>query len=190
MLDKFPNLAVVVDRLLDIYCQLTGDKHHVAVAAPGPQNPSEDRPTMLEGRGLSLRYRLNAKAPCFVFFAKRLVKLCHHFIYLFIYLHHSIGWNQVRGSRCLTNCRELGFFTNSLVCAGLVFTWPAFDQAQTAVNGPSIALILHQGDSHHVKSASGQNRMALLGNQCRWRRALLIPLALSLKLQLAQTPEL
>lgn len=55
VLDKFPNLAVVVDRLLDIYCQLTGDKHHVAVAAPGPQNPSEDRPTMLEGRGLSLR---------------------------------------------------------------------------------------------------------------------------------------
>ncbi|XP_053499982.1 midasin [Ictalurus furcatus] len=55
VLDKFPNLAVVVDRLLDIYCQLTGDKHHVAVAASGPQNPSEDRTTMLEGRGLSLR---------------------------------------------------------------------------------------------------------------------------------------
>ncbi|KAF4092103.1 hypothetical protein AMELA_G00017110 [Ameiurus melas] len=55
VLDQFPNLAVVVDRLLDIYCQLTGDKHHAAVAASGPQNPSEDRTTMLEGRGLSLR---------------------------------------------------------------------------------------------------------------------------------------
>ncbi|GAA6099361.1 midasin isoform X1 [Tachysurus ichikawai] len=54
MLNKYPNLAAVVDRLLDIYCQLTGDKHHVAVSGSGPQNPSEDRTALLEGRGLSL----------------------------------------------------------------------------------------------------------------------------------------
>ncbi|TSL47560.1 Midasin [Bagarius yarrelli] len=55
VVNRYPNLAVVADRLLDIYCQLTGDKHHVAVSGSSPQNPTEDRTTLLEGRGLSLR---------------------------------------------------------------------------------------------------------------------------------------
>lgn len=55
LLSKYPNLGMVVDRLLDIYCQLTGDKHHAAVGGSGPQKPSEDRTALLEGRGLSLR---------------------------------------------------------------------------------------------------------------------------------------
>ncbi|KAJ1151695.1 hypothetical protein NDU88_004475 [Pleurodeles waltl] len=62
LLTRYPSLTVVTDRLLDIYIQLTGDKHQksdrlpseeetlaTAVLDPGDRMPS------LEGRGLSLR---------------------------------------------------------------------------------------------------------------------------------------
>lgn len=55
---KYPNLAVVVERLLDIYCQLTGDRHQISSSSQGPsaaQNISDENITSLEGRGLSLR---------------------------------------------------------------------------------------------------------------------------------------
>ncbi|MGH0156813.1 UNVERIFIED_CONTAM: hypothetical protein FKN15_059235 [Acipenser sinensis] len=66
VLNRYPSLAIVVERLLDIYCQLTGDKHLATeslppgnhgnqAAADGPQPKSEDRGQGLEGRGLSLR---------------------------------------------------------------------------------------------------------------------------------------
>ncbi|XP_070405869.1 midasin isoform X3 [Nothobranchius furzeri] len=58
---RFPVLTVVSDRLLDIYCQLTGDKHS-QLDTTTPQNldhslqeDSEDYSSPLEGRGLSLR---------------------------------------------------------------------------------------------------------------------------------------
>uniref|UniRef100_A0AAR2K636 Midasin n=1 Tax=Pygocentrus nattereri TaxID=42514 RepID=A0AAR2K636_PYGNA len=54
LLNRYPNLAAVVDRLLDIYCQLTGDRHHVPVSS-NLQTPGEEKPSLLEGRGLSLR---------------------------------------------------------------------------------------------------------------------------------------
>ncbi|XP_030636974.1 midasin [Chanos chanos] len=60
LVKRYPTLSVVVERLLDIYCQLTGDRHHGPVST-GPQavegaqfNPDE-RVAGLEGRGLSLR---------------------------------------------------------------------------------------------------------------------------------------
>ncbi|KAM3861280.1 midasin [Diretmus argenteus] len=50
---RYPNLTVVADRLLDIYCQLTGESH------PDQESSSletpEDKTTSLEGRALSLR---------------------------------------------------------------------------------------------------------------------------------------
>ncbi len=55
---KYPNMAVVVERLLDIYCQLTGDRHQISSGPQGPsaaQNISDEHITSLEGRGLSLR---------------------------------------------------------------------------------------------------------------------------------------
>ncbi|XP_035384712.1 midasin isoform X1 [Electrophorus electricus] len=60
LLNRYPSLAAVVDRLLDIYCQLTGDRHHgpgvsSPWAPPPGQNPGEERAVLLEGRGLSLR---------------------------------------------------------------------------------------------------------------------------------------
>ncbi|XP_043076462.1 midasin [Puntigrus tetrazona] len=54
---RYPNLAVVVDRLLDIYCQLTGDRHQISASPQDPsaaQNISDEHITSLEGRGLSL----------------------------------------------------------------------------------------------------------------------------------------
>ncbi|XP_073672706.1 midasin [Garra rufa] len=58
LMKKYPNLTVVVERLLDIYCQLTGDKHQSSSSLQGPsaaQNISDEHITSLEGRGLSLR---------------------------------------------------------------------------------------------------------------------------------------
>lgn len=62
---RYPSLTVVVDRLLDIYCQLTGDRH-TGPAAAGvgsslqamevEQHRPDDGAAALEGRGLSLRY--------------------------------------------------------------------------------------------------------------------------------------
>ncbi|XP_040203696.1 LOW QUALITY PROTEIN: midasin [Rana temporaria] len=60
----FPKLDLVVDRLLDIYIQLTGDKHQTLsiLHTPNscdtsfPEGPKiEDKKLNLEGRGLSLR---------------------------------------------------------------------------------------------------------------------------------------
>uniref|UniRef100_A0A8C0IUI7 Midasin n=1 Tax=Chelonoidis abingdonii TaxID=106734 RepID=A0A8C0IUI7_CHEAB len=65
---KCPNLAAVTDRLLDIYLQLTGDKHQTSeISFPACEQEVEDaselkkenkRPS-LEGRELSLRDLLN-----------------------------------------------------------------------------------------------------------------------------------
>lgn len=51
---------MVADRLLDIYCQLTGERDPdldtSSLQNPDAlQNKSEDKSTMLEGRALSLR---------------------------------------------------------------------------------------------------------------------------------------
>ncbi|CAB1342786.1 unnamed protein product [Coregonus sp. 'balchen'] len=63
LVNRYPNLTVVVERLLDIYCQLTGERHPDSVAlghtdslhAPEVSHHRlEDKTTSLEGRGLSL----------------------------------------------------------------------------------------------------------------------------------------
>ncbi|XP_065113160.1 midasin [Paramisgurnus dabryanus] len=57
LIKRYPNLTVVVERLLDIYCQLTGDRHQGSSSLQGPsavQSISDENVT-LEGRGLSLR---------------------------------------------------------------------------------------------------------------------------------------
>uniref|UniRef100_A0A674E136 Midasin n=1 Tax=Salmo trutta TaxID=8032 RepID=A0A674E136_SALTR len=64
LVNRYPNLTVVVERLLDIYCQLTGESHLDPVAlghTDSLQPPEvsrhrlEGKTTSLEGRGLSLR---------------------------------------------------------------------------------------------------------------------------------------
>ncbi|XP_051581140.1 midasin isoform X2 [Myxocyprinus asiaticus] len=55
---RYPNLVVVVERLLDIYCQLTGDRHQVnsgLQSSSAGQSTSDEHIITLEGRGLSLR---------------------------------------------------------------------------------------------------------------------------------------
>ncbi|CAL8311820.1 unnamed protein product [Lota lota] len=58
---RYPGLTVVADRLLDIYCQLTGERHAdpdpVQPGGPDapPQHRTEDKTSALEGRALSLR---------------------------------------------------------------------------------------------------------------------------------------
>jgi len=68
---RYPGLTVVADRLLDIYCQLTGERHvdpdaaqpgspgpaegGPGVAAPAQPRTAEDKTSALEGRALSLR---------------------------------------------------------------------------------------------------------------------------------------
>uniref|UniRef100_A0A8C4E441 Midasin n=1 Tax=Dicentrarchus labrax TaxID=13489 RepID=A0A8C4E441_DICLA len=61
LISRYPRLTVVSDRLLDIYCQLTGERHS-DLDLNSPQTPdgsqqhtSEDKSTPLEGRALSLR---------------------------------------------------------------------------------------------------------------------------------------
>ncbi|XP_035534963.1 midasin [Morone saxatilis] len=61
LISRYPRLTVVSDRLLDIYCQLTGERHS-DLDPNSPQTPdgsqqhtSEDKSTPLEGRALSLR---------------------------------------------------------------------------------------------------------------------------------------
>lgn len=52
---------MVSDRLLDIYCQLTGERHSdmdtggLQASEDSQQQKSEDKGTPLEGRALSLR---------------------------------------------------------------------------------------------------------------------------------------
>ncbi|KAM4633655.1 midasin [Polymixia lowei] len=66
LISRYANLTVVADRLLDIYCQLTGERHpNQDPTVPGstssletpeaPQQRPEDKTTSLEGRALSLR---------------------------------------------------------------------------------------------------------------------------------------
>lgn len=60
LISRYPRLTVVADRLLDIYCQLTGERDSdldtSSLQNPDAlQNKSEDKSTMLEGRALSLR---------------------------------------------------------------------------------------------------------------------------------------
>ncbi|XP_063773055.1 midasin [Pseudophryne corroboree] len=72
----YPSLDLVTDRLLDIYIQLTGDKHQslsiirsdAPLEAPGPEDLKRDRRPSLEGRGLSLR---------------DLLKWCNRIVYCF-----------------------------------------------------------------------------------------------------------
>ncbi|XP_049611993.1 midasin isoform X4 [Syngnathus scovelli] len=59
VISKYPTLTIVADRLLDIYCNLTGEIH---LDPSCPQSPnenkeykSEESSTQLEGRALSLR---------------------------------------------------------------------------------------------------------------------------------------
>lgn len=58
----YPNLDLVIDRLLDIYIQLTGDKHQTmsilhsdSSCETSQGQKAEDKKLSLEGRGLSLR---------------------------------------------------------------------------------------------------------------------------------------
>lgn len=60
LVSRYPGLSVVSDRLLDIYCQLTGDKHsdpntNDLLSPDDDDPPAEDRVSPLEGRALSLR---------------------------------------------------------------------------------------------------------------------------------------
>ncbi|XP_059212052.1 midasin [Centropristis striata] len=59
LISSYPRLTVVVDRLLDIYCQLTGERHldldTSSLPTPDDSQQSEDKSTPLEGRALSLR---------------------------------------------------------------------------------------------------------------------------------------
>ncbi|XP_029902559.1 midasin isoform X2 [Myripristis murdjan] len=61
LISRYPNLTVVADRLLDIYCQLTGERHPDqetnSLRSPDEtqQHRSEDKTSSLEGRALSLR---------------------------------------------------------------------------------------------------------------------------------------
>ncbi|XP_035472852.1 midasin isoform X2 [Scophthalmus maximus] len=61
LISRYPRLTVVADRLLDIYCQLTGERHSdpetssLQTADDTQQHMSESKSTPLEGRALSLR---------------------------------------------------------------------------------------------------------------------------------------
>ncbi|XP_061756335.1 midasin isoform X2 [Nerophis ophidion] len=59
VINKYPTLTMVSDRLLDIYCLLTGERHLDPLlhqnSRESLQCKSEERPTKLEGRALSLR---------------------------------------------------------------------------------------------------------------------------------------
>ncbi|XP_028296182.1 midasin isoform X2 [Gouania willdenowi] len=61
VISKYPKLAVGSNRLLDIYCQLTGDRDSeldtsgLQSSSDSQEQPSVDRSTPLEGRALSLR---------------------------------------------------------------------------------------------------------------------------------------
>ncbi|XP_043542624.1 midasin isoform X1 [Chiloscyllium plagiosum] len=66
LLNRYPSLEIVIDRLLDIYCQLTGTKHQGSQVnldgnhenkQPPVQSETkiDDKEVCLEGRGLSLR---------------------------------------------------------------------------------------------------------------------------------------
>ncbi|KAI3364212.1 hypothetical protein L3Q82_010816 [Scortum barcoo] len=59
LISRYPRLTVVSDRLLDIYCQLTGERHSdletSSLQTSDDSQQHKDRSTALEGRALSLR---------------------------------------------------------------------------------------------------------------------------------------
>ncbi|XP_077408316.1 midasin isoform X2 [Vanacampus margaritifer] len=59
VISKYPMLTMVADRLLDIYCHLTGERHLDVSFSQSPienqQDKSQESSTQLEGRALSLR---------------------------------------------------------------------------------------------------------------------------------------
>ncbi|XP_035851556.1 midasin isoform X1 [Sander lucioperca] len=57
LISRYPQLTVVSDRLLDIFCQLTGDRHSDLDAGSlhPPEDSQQDNSPPLEGRALSLR---------------------------------------------------------------------------------------------------------------------------------------
>ncbi|MED6248455.1 AAA ATPase midasin, partial [Ataeniobius toweri] len=60
LVHKYPMLTVVSDRLLDIYCQLTGERHseldtNTMQTSTEQQDKPDDKITSLEGRALSMR---------------------------------------------------------------------------------------------------------------------------------------
>lgn len=61
LVSRYPQLTVVSDRLLDIYCQLTGERHSESDAGSlqspdsSQQAKCEEKSAPLEGRALSLR---------------------------------------------------------------------------------------------------------------------------------------
>ncbi|KAK7907514.1 hypothetical protein WMY93_016126 [Mugilogobius chulae] len=55
LITRYPQLSVVSERLLDIYCQLTGDRHSEPDQPRSPSGSEEDQTSLLEGRALSLR---------------------------------------------------------------------------------------------------------------------------------------
>ncbi|XP_041831629.1 LOW QUALITY PROTEIN: midasin [Melanotaenia boesemani] len=61
LISRYASLTVVSDRLLDIYCQLTGERHSsldagsLQTSDEDQQREAEDKNTLLEGRALSMR---------------------------------------------------------------------------------------------------------------------------------------
>ncbi|XP_031717305.1 midasin isoform X1 [Anarrhichthys ocellatus] len=59
LISRYARLTVVADRLLDIYCQLTGERHSdpdaSSLQTPDDGQQQQDKSTALEGRALSLR---------------------------------------------------------------------------------------------------------------------------------------
>lgn len=55
LVSRYPRLTVVSDRLLDIYCQLTGERHAPPDASSQQEASDEKSAAPLEGRALSLR---------------------------------------------------------------------------------------------------------------------------------------
>lgn len=55
LVSRYPQLTVVSDRLLDIYCQLTGERHSEPDDSSQQEVSEEKSSAPLEGRALSLR---------------------------------------------------------------------------------------------------------------------------------------
>lgn len=56
VVSRYPQLTVVTDRLLDIYCQLTGERHSESDHGSQQEASEEKSAAPLEGRALSLRW--------------------------------------------------------------------------------------------------------------------------------------
>lgn len=55
LVSRYPRLTVVSDRLLDIYCQLTGERHSELDGGDQQEVSEGKSAALLEGRALSLR---------------------------------------------------------------------------------------------------------------------------------------